>query len=184
MLVFIDTEFTELSIAPGIISIGLVSEDGNSVFYAELSDTYQSSECSDFVREVVLPKLQGGEAIMTMRELSLRLVDWLNDFSEPVQLATDSLQWDWQWIEKIFAEAGAYLVEQTPAWQDIKDSPHRLASVARPANVDGRPYVLQQTTAFILAIEQAFERGLLHCHHALDDAKANRIAWLALQEAK
>ncbi len=184
MLVFIDTEFTELSIAPGLISIGLVSEDGNRVFYAELSDTYQSSECSDFVRDAVLPQLQGGDALMTMRELSLRLVDWLIAFSEPVQLATDSLQWDWPWIEKIFAEAGAYLLEQTPAWQDIKDSPHRLASVACPANVDGRPYALQQAAAFNLAVEQAFESGLLRCHHALDDAKANRIAWLALQAAK
>lgn len=92
MLVFIDTEFTELSIAPGLISIGLVSEDGNRVFYAELSDTYQSSECSDFVREVVLPKFQGGDAIMTMRELSLRLVDWLLQIAHKESLKKEFLE--------------------------------------------------------------------------------------------
>ena len=182
LLIFFDCEFTDLSVDSRLISIGLVSENGNCEFYAELSETYQSPDCSDFVREAVLPQLQGGDALMTMRELSLRLLDWLIAFGEPVQLATDSLQWDWPWIEKIFAEAGAYLLEQTPAWQDIKDSSHRLAAVARPANVDGRPYALQQSTAFNLSIEQAFESGLLRRHHALDDAKANRIAWMDAQK--
>lgn len=184
MLIFFDTEFTELSIAPGLISIGLVSEDGNRVFYAELSDTYQSSQCSDFVREAVLPQLQGGDALMTMRELSVRLVDWLMAFGEQVQFATDSLRWDWPWIETIFADFGAYLLEDSAVWQEIKNHPHRLAGVARPANVNGRPYLLPQSPEFHLAVEQAFERGLLRRHHALDDAKANRVAWLALQEAK
>lgn len=181
LLIFFDCEFTELSIDSRLISIGLVSENGNREFYAELSETYQSPDCSGFVREAVLPQLQGGDALMTMRELSLRLVDWLIAFGEPVQLATDSLQWDWPWIEKIFAEAGAYLLDQTPAWQDIKNSPHSLAAIARPANVDGRPYILQQSEAFNLSIEQAFESGLLRRHHALDDAKANRIAWQETQ---
>jgi hypothetical protein len=39
MLIFFDTEFTELGIDPKLISIGLISEDGTHEFYAELSDT-------------------------------------------------------------------------------------------------------------------------------------------------
>lgn len=59
MLVFFDTEFTELGIDPRLISIGLVSEDGERTFYAELSDTHVPSDCSDFAREAALPHLEG-----------------------------------------------------------------------------------------------------------------------------
>lgn len=42
MLIFFDTEFTELGIDPRLISIGLVSEDGRT-FYAKLTDTYEDA---------------------------------------------------------------------------------------------------------------------------------------------
>lgn len=179
MLIFFDCEFTELGIDPKLISIGFVSEDGTRELYAELSDTYQLSDCSDFVREAVLPHLQGGDARMTMRELAVRLVDWLIAFGEPVQFATDSMSWDWPWIGELYAEAAAYLLEATPAWPAIKDLPSRGEAVLRPANVDGRPFVLTQSPSFNLAVEEAFASGLRR-HHALDDAKANRLGWLAL----
>lgn len=179
MLIFFDCEFSELGLDPKLISIGFVSEDGARELYGELSDTYQLSDCSDFVREAVLPHLQGGDARMTMRELAVRLVHWLIAFGEPVQLATDSLSWDWPWIGELYAEAAAYLREATPAWPAIKDSPSRGEAVSRPANVDGRPFVLTQSPSFNLAVEEAFASGLRR-HHALDDAKANRLGWRAL----
>ena len=40
-LIYFDTEFTELGIDPRLVSIGLISEQGDRTFYAELSDTYQ-----------------------------------------------------------------------------------------------------------------------------------------------
>jgi len=180
MLIFFDTEFSDMYIDPCLISIGFVSEDGRE-FYAELFGNENFPNCSEFVREEVIPKLQGGESVMTMRELSYGFVEWLMAFGEPVQFATDSLRWDWPWIETIFADFGAYLLEDSTVWQDIKNYPHRLAGVARPANVNGRPYLLPQSPEFHLAVEQAFERGLLSRHHALDDAKANRVAWMSSQ---
>ena len=173
MLIFFDCEFTELGIDPKLISIGFVSEDGTRELYAELCDTYQPSDCSDFVREAVLPHLEGGDARMTMRELSVRLVDWLIAFGEPVQLATDSLSWDWPWIGELYAEAG-----EGTDWPAHMTT-HGKAEVFRPANVDGRPYVLTQSPSFNLAVEAAFASGLRR-HHALDDAKANRLGWQAL----
>jgi len=175
VLIFFDCEFTELGIDPKLISIGLVSENGTRELYAELCDTYQPSDCSDFVREAVLPHLEGGDARMTMRELSVRLVDWLIAFGEPVQLATDSLSWDWPWIGELYAEAG-----EGTDWPAHMTT-HGKAEVFRPANVDGRPYVLTQSPSFNLAIEAAFASGLRR-HHALDDAKANRLGWQALGE--
>lgn len=153
--IFFDTEFTELGIDPRLISIGLVSEDGERDFYAELTDTYQLADCGDFAREAVLPQLEGGMARLTMAELSARLGGWIKDFGEPVRLITDSLSWDWPWIQEIF--------ENRATW---------------PPNLDGKPLILPQETEFNLAIERAFADGLRR-HHALDDAKANRLGWVA-----
>lgn len=59
MRLFLDCEFTELSAAAKLISLALVAEDGRE-FYVELLDTWQEEDCSDFVKEIVLPQLWGG----------------------------------------------------------------------------------------------------------------------------
>lgn len=159
MIIFFDCEFTELGLAPRLISIGLVAEDGRE-FYAELSDTYLPAKCNPFVQEGVLPLLQGGQALMAMNELTLRLGNWLEGFEQPVKLSTDSESWDWPWICEIF--------EITGTW---------------PENLDRRPFLLAKNylndyDQFVNAMEKGFAGGLRR-HHALDDAKANRLGWLA-----
>lgn len=161
-LVFFDTEFTDLHPEDKLISIGLVSEDGERTFYAELADTWRIEDCArnPFVLEAVLPQLEGGTARMTMAELCLRLGNWLEDFGQPVTMATDSLAWDWDWFREIFYEAGTW-----------------------PENVDGKPLLLTMNylndyDAFAHTVETAFATGLRR-HHALDDAKANRLGWIA-----
>lgn len=63
MLIFFDTEFSGLILDPKLISIGMIAEDGERTFYAELSDTYLASACEPFVLEAVLPHLQGGRGL-------------------------------------------------------------------------------------------------------------------------
>jgi len=46
--VFFDTEFSGLIVDQKLISIGLISEDGERSFYAELSGTWSSGECDPF----------------------------------------------------------------------------------------------------------------------------------------
>lgn len=154
--IFFDTEFTDLIVDPQLISIGLIDESGERVFYAELSDTYRLADVGDFAREAVLPQLEGGAIRLTMAELREQLKAWLEAFGEPVKLATDSLSWDWPWIQEIF--------EDMATW---------------PPNLDGKPLILAQETEFNLATERAFAGGLCR-HHALDDAKANRLGWIAV----
>lgn len=159
MRVFFDTEFTDTGLDPKLISIGLVDEAGRT-FYAELTDTYQVSQCSEFVRDIVLPLLEGGEARMTLDQLTVRLGGWLDDFEQPVTLATDSLSWDWPWIQRIFAIPGTW-----------------------PPNLAGHPLLLTMNylndlEKFEVAKEQGFTDGLRR-HHSLDDAKANRLGWIA-----
>ena len=161
MIVFFDTEFTDLDRDALLISIGLVSEDGRHSFYAELSenDPRHYANTSDFAKEIVLPLLEGGDCLMTMAELSTRLATWLADFAQPVQLATDSGTWDWRWIQQIFQKPGTW-----------------------PANLERKPLVLlfdaDKGERFADAVQEAFDAGLRQ-HHALDDAIANRAGWFA-----
>lgn len=110
MLIFFDTEFTGLHSDARLISIGLITEDGERIFYAELSDTYQTKDCGDFTKMTVLPLLDGGESALTMRELTQRIGAWLADFGEPITLACDSLAWDWPWIQEIFRDPSLWPV--------------------------------------------------------------------------
>lgn len=155
--IFFDTEFTDLGIDPRLISIGMISEDGQREFYAELVDTWTPADCrgNPFVIEAVLPQLEGGAARMTLHELRLRLSAWIAAFAQPVQLATDSLSWDWPWIHEILHEAGTW-----------------------PENLATKPLILKPDPVFNAAVEEAFASGLRR-HHALDDARANRLAWIA-----
>ena len=160
MLVFFDTEFTELGVDPRLISIGMIAEDGKT-FYAELTDTYTQADCSHFAVEAVLPHLEGGKVHMTMLELTLQLSHWLKAFKQPVVLVCDSLAWDWMWIQEIFYP--------TETW---------------PTNLDGKPKIIKCDNAiFNKAVEAHFNKGLRR-HHALDDAKANRSGWLALESSQ
>ncbi|NHC06385.1 3'-5' exoribonuclease domain-containing protein [Azonexus fungiphilus] len=156
MLLFFDTEFTDLCPDCRLISIGLVSEDGRE-FYAELTDTWKPNDASDFVQETVIPLLQGGSCQRTWQELSIQLKDWIESLATPVTLATDSLTWDWPWIPRLF--------NKPDMW---------------PRNLAPRPEILRLDEDFYAATESAFATGLRE-HHALDDAKANRLAWMALK---
>lgn len=165
MLIFFDTEFTGLVTDPKLISVGMIAQDGERTFYAELGDTYHVSQCEQFVHEAVLPHLQGGDAWMTMDELTLRLGNWIESFNQPVQLVTDSLSWDWPWIQELFYLPGTW-----------------------PENLDGKPgqlYEMVDSPFLDRAVEQEFQSHVprLRRHHALDDARVNRLAWMAWKDA-
>ena len=142
-----------------MISIGLVAEDGVSCFYAELSDTYQKHNCSDFVHDEVLPHLQGGEHLVTMSELSLRLGNWIESFECPVSLVTDSVEWDWPYIQALFSLPCTW-----------------------PENLSSTPESLREIDGVNDLVDAIFKshRPELRRHHSLDDARANWIFWKTL----
>ena len=92
MLVFLDTEFTDFA-KHGLISLALVAEDGRE-FYAERAD-YRREDCSDFVRQEVLPVLgRVPGAACTQAELTERLRTWFERLPEPATLVFD-FEGDW-----------------------------------------------------------------------------------------
>ncbi|MDZ7921701.1 hypothetical protein [Rhodoferax sp.] len=106
----------------------------------------------------VIPQLEGGASRITMSALQERLAAWISALRVSVMLATDSLQRDWPWIEKLLQQQ----------W------PQNLAPERVLLTMD----FLYEFDAFEAAREVAFSGGLRR-HHALDDALANQRAWYA-----
>lgn len=93
MRLWLDTEFSKLEPGHKLISIALVDEDEN-FFYAELNDTYQLSDCSDFVKARVLPFLKGGKYVMSEHDCKLALCKWIEERNVPCTIGTDAPSWD------------------------------------------------------------------------------------------
>lgn len=93
MKLFLDTEFTDLHPEAKLISIALVSENG-SHFYAELNDTYEVKDCSNFVKQFVLPFLKGGKYKMSSAEAALAMANWIEEQGPDCILACDNVSWD------------------------------------------------------------------------------------------
>lgn len=162
--VFFDTEFTHFQEPlfpepPELISIGCISEDG-ATFYAENRD-FNVQHCSEFVKETVIPLLDGGDSSMPYSILANKLNIWIQEFKAPVSFITDSPSFDWPFVEHLFCQYG---------W------PPNL--IVKPTHIAFNSVI--QTIRFQHLVEQTFysHQPKLRRHHALDDAIANRIAYL------
>ncbi len=160
---FFDTEFTHIQepldpTPPGLVSVGVISGDGERRFYAENADM-QAEMFSDFTKETVVPLLEGGDARIPYVEIAHRLKSWIEEFDGEVKMWSDAPYWDWMHIKHLF---------DTHGW---------------PANLVQKPIALAfassiQTTRFKAAVEDIFRSNhSLRRHHALDDAIVNRQAF-------
>lgn len=159
MLLFLDTEYTGLRQAqPRLISLALVAEDGSREFYIELSNTWTVADCSPFVLHDVLPLCAGPRVPYVEARAELRT--WLDNAPRAVQVACDS-ETDWRFLLDLLG---------TPLPSSLSDQYYDL-----------RPLI--DTTIY----DQTVAR---HCrtdprvHHALVDARAYRMGWLAWMDAR
>ncbi|SHN71452.1 3'-5' exoribonuclease [Desulfovibrio litoralis] len=83
--IFFDTEFSDFENSE-LISLGAISADGKSEFYAEINNIPEN--CSEFVKERVLPLLHGNGISKT--ELAKRFLAWLESFDSNIELCSDS----------------------------------------------------------------------------------------------
>ena len=97
MKLFFDTEFTGLHKNTTLISVGIISENGER-FYAEFTD-YNESQCNDWIEENVISELlydteKWYEGIAdrqiqdNKRDVSYELKDWLQQF-DTIQFVSD-----------------------------------------------------------------------------------------------
>ncbi|HJV74795.1 MAG TPA: hypothetical protein VJ654_11280 [Noviherbaspirillum sp.] len=103
MKIYLDTEFTNLNeFHRELISIGLVSEEGME-FYAERND-YALDKCSDFVKDIVLPKLgRVPDRVMSRNLMRDELRRWLSEVKGAhgwVEICYDFIG-DWQLMREL-----------------------------------------------------------------------------------
>ena len=162
MQVFFDTEFTSLDAnrMRGLISVGLVAQNGQ-VFYAELSDTWDESMCSLFVLDTVIPLLQGGEHIMGVETLAVRLKEWIEGLTDKeVILRSDCPSVDWPFLEEIFNFHG---------WP--KNLRQKCGTIYFSHDY--------QINRYQAALGEYWKANAAQQHHALVDARSLLFAWKA-----
>lgn len=146
--IFIDTEYTNFH-APGLISIGLVAETGEEAYFEV---DYDVRECSEFVRDVVVPLLgREPNAIVPKHSLASLLRTWLEIVRprrQDITICFDH-QTDWD----LFISALDYRV---PPWVESRNVCYEIGD---------------------LLYQDFFAREVLPEHHALYDAHANAYAF-------
>ena len=139
--VFVDSEFTRL-FEPELISIGAVATDATA-FYAEVRG-WSQERTSDFVRQVVLPLLDGD--------------------SVPAAMAAEAFA---AWLDERAGRAPTTLISDSgfDRWAIAE----LLGNEDLPAGVEWK-----RVTVSYEELDQATEALNLRRHHALDDARALR----------
>jgi len=155
MLIFLDTEFTDFA-SHELISLAMVSEDGQHEFYGERYD-YDGELCSDFVLDEVEPHLGRFPAALCHRdELAHRLWQWFASLPGKVQIAAD-YRGDFDLLSDALAGN----------WPDNLD--HAVFDL-NPLIEDAVFY--DAVCAYHIDPEQPW-------HHALHDARGHRAGWIA-----
>ena len=134
----LDTEFTELSLNNRrLISLALVVPGGPE-FYIELTDCFAVEECSQFVLDTVLPKLNPslyGRTTEVARE-QLRL--FLNGLGR-AQIVCDAPDWDWPMLEWLAGKGGIpYGVVSRPVSVSVIDPLSEMPEMPHHALMDAR----------------------------------------------
>lgn len=159
MLIFLDTEFADFADREPI-SIGMVSEDGQHVFYAELQD-FDRDRCNAFVRSTVWPLLgQIDGATVKRVDLPDRLRAWFATLPRSVTIACDS-QFDREVLGTVI---GGPWPANLAGWFDL------------------RPLI--DSTVFDKAVSAYHDQPGRPWHHALHDAHAHRAGWLAWMDQR
>lgn len=102
---YLDTEFTSLNrYTARLISLAMVVPGGPE-FYVELTDNWNEADCSDFVREIVLPQLDLATYGRTTEQARIELGQFLQELGD-VKIASDAPSWDWPMLLDLAGPAG------------------------------------------------------------------------------
>lgn len=179
--IFLDTEFTGLTQDTTLISLALVSDDGRE-FYAEFTD-YDKTQVNDWVSNNVISLLELKEDGVWLHASTLRakgdkivikteLSKWFAQF-EAVEIWADVLAYDWVLFCELFG--GAFGIPE-----NIFYAPFDLATAFRLKGV------IEPQGKFDGDISRFEFAGIgsERQHHALEDARAEKICWEKLMETK
>lgn len=219
MRFFLDTEFTCL-VRPQLISIGMVSEDGQE-FYRELKDTWTIAGCSLFVLGWVLPWLSDGktgDCLSSRLQSSLDLIQHETDNDNLFPKQKEELLKHQISSDPDLMDHFRFLQEKDTSDLYVRNNPFlavplkglRPESILAGEQVQTRNQVSLDLLAWlesfsgdpIISVDSYYDKDLLktlidrplkfelvpnfashsselQLHHALDDAKALRMGYLA-----
>lgn len=154
MKIFFDTEFIEDGKTIDLISIGIVREDGLE-YYAE-TDQWIPGKASQWVKDNVIVHLMGGDAIKPRDVIAREIVEFVDEKPELWGYYAD---YDWVVLCQLFGTMMS-LPEGWPMYcRDIKQWCDALGNPKLPKQGKGE-------------------------HHALADARWNKLAWEFLDAMK
>lgn len=132
---YLDTEFTSLNpFTYGLVSLALVAADGRELYF-ELLDGWQTDECSEFVREVVLPQLDLPRYGLTTLQAQAALASFLKEVGQG-EILSDALKWDWPLLVQLLGKSGlpeGIVCSDIPGDLELslEDPPHHALHDAR-----------------------------------------------------
>ena len=175
MIVFLDTEFTDLVVEPRLLSVGMVTDAlYGPELYAEVTDRDRLTTSSRFARAVVLPQFgRVDQAACTSAELGPRLANFFESLTDTlaqgefVEIAF-GYHLDWDLVDL------AVLDSRDAHWEATKGWLHPV-NVCELTGFDegeraAEAYYKTQANA-------AFSQ-----HHALCDARALRLAYQSVTD--
>lgn len=166
MLLFLDTEFTELSHDADLISIGLSSKMGD--FYGENMD-FDRHNSSEWVVKNIYPLLDFSKDGKKRSELSASVWEFISSFNEEVSIVVDS-DYDVMRLGELF------LWEKHPNIKRFCNI-FQLLLVNATQVLSYNDYPLVQSM-YERQRDRFFKENYNHIqHHALSDAKANLFAF-------
>lgn len=139
MRLFLDSEFSQLNVQAKLISLALVGQDRRE-FYVEVVDAWREEDCSEFVKEIVLPQLWGGKYAMPIIEARAALLRFLATYDEQLEIVTDAPAYDWELFCELAYHDGTwpknvrnFPTDATPltATNDGEELPHHALLDAR-----------------------------------------------------
>lgn len=133
-MIFFDTEFTGLHQNTTLVSIGLVSDNGEK-FYAELTD-FDETQCNEWIEKNVLDylilsgneqlaKTLGADEMTTIvlgskNDVRTELLEWLDNFKDDIQFVSDVCHYDMVLLCELLADEAILLPDYiNPFCHDI-----------------------------------------------------------------
>ena len=186
--IFYDCEFTHLfdidiDDDPGLISIALIDLDGNHCYFE--NQDFNPENCSYFVQDGVLPYLswypksathfilseikqaitEGGKDAVSSKALVAGLTSFIESQKDEVMLLSDAPSFDWPLIKELFDAHG---------WpKNLSRKAYGLGLTAEEGDQYDRACELEYSA------DKSLRR-----HHALDDVKVIRQAYLSITKTK
>lgn len=117
-IIFLDTEFTQISDSACLISLALVADTGEH-YYVEITNGWSVNDCSDFVKSIVLPQLSPLQHGRSAVQAGIEIQEFVESLAGPVKIATDCADFDWCFLCQLTFDVGLWPQNASIHWVHV-----------------------------------------------------------------